>query len=73
MFRAAHSRQSLRLIRESGVETPERLPRVTSARLDRGGRPTRLCLHIALQFAGRKANAKAEGLAETALLERIAF
>ena len=44
----------------------------TSARLDRGGRPFRLCLRICLQLAGREADAKAtaEGLANTVLLDK---
>ena len=43
----------------------------TSARLDRGNRPFRLCLRISLQLAGREADAKATGLANTVLLENM--
>ena len=45
----------------------------TSARLDRGGRPFRLCLRIRLQLAGREADAKAtaEGLVDAVLLKSI--
>ncbi|MAG93975.1 MAG: hypothetical protein CMJ48_09525 [Planctomycetaceae bacterium] len=45
----------------------------TSARLDRGNRPFRLCLRINLQLARREADAKAtaEGLANTVLLKNI--
>ena len=45
----------------------------TSPRLDRGGRPFRLCLRISLRLARREADAKAtaEGLANAVLLKNI--
>ncbi|MAG95014.1 MAG: hypothetical protein CMJ48_14905 [Planctomycetaceae bacterium] len=45
----------------------------TSAQLDRGGRPFRLCLRILLQLAEREADAKAtaEGLADAVVVEDI--